>query len=138
MALTFQFYSDAALTTPLASLGFTQAADNSLAPETKSAYFGSTTATRTLKAQSNPGVDPINLSVLDANTATGEPATAVKMALAEADLATATAGAAISLGTQVLSGTANAVRVWIQVDDATAAVGTYTDLSLQTVACVES
>lgn len=138
MAITFQFYSDAALTLPISSQGFTQAADGSIPPDQRLVYFGSTTASRTLKAVSNPGVDPINISVIDAATGSGEPATAVKMAATQAGLAAAVAGAVFSVGTQVLSGSANAKPVWIQVIDATAAVGTYTDLSLQTVACVES
>lgn len=138
MALTFQFYSDAALTLPISSQGFVQAADASIPPDQRVVYFGSTTASRTLKAASNPGVDPINVNVIDANTGSGEPATAVKLAATQAGLAAAVAGAALSLGTQVLSGSANAKPVWIQVIDATAIVGTYTDLSLQTVSCVES
>jgi hypothetical protein len=138
MAVTFQFYSDAALTLPITSQGFVQAADASIPPDQRNVFFGSTTASRTLKEATNPGVNNINLTPTDSGIGTGEPATAVKLSLTQAGLATATAGAALSLGTQVLSGSANAKSVWIQVTDATAVVGTYTDLSLQTSSVVES
>lgn len=63
--------------------------------------------------------------------------TEVKLATTQGGLAAATPGAALSLSTQILSGSANAADVWVRLDDATATVGTETELTLTTNSVVE-
>lgn len=140
MALTFKLFSDAALTNEqVGNLVVTQAADGSTPPVTLTLYFGSlgsaglNTTDRKLEADSNPGVDDVQFIVVDATPAAGHLPTEVKLALTEVGLATAIAGDPLVLGPTVLSGTANALSIWIEVDDATAVVGTEVDLSIDTV-----
>lgn len=131
MAVTLNFYADAALEQPLASLTCEQDTDNLLPPVTTRIWVGSTAAGRQFQAASDPGVDQLTLSLVDANAGTGQPATAYKLALTEAGLAAAVAGAALDLGTTLLSGAANAVAVWIRGDDQVGVVGNYLDISLK-------
>ena len=93
-------------------------------------WFGSATASRKARASSNPGVDQIAVTIADSATGSGEPASAVKLATSQGGLDSATAGASLNIGTQVLSGSGNAVSFWVRIDDATLATGAYTDLSL--------
>lgn len=58
--------------------------------------------------------------------------TEIKLALTNGGLAAATAGAALSIGTVVLGGSANAVPVHVRIDDATAVVGAASELSIRT------
>lgn len=138
MAITFKFYSDAALTTEItAPLAFSQT-EPTPTPEDKLIYFGSVASGKTIEATSDPGVDQIAVSIVDSASGSGSPATDVKLSLTLGGLATATAGAPLNLGTQVLSGTANAKSIYIRVLDSTGVVGTNTDLSLQTNNVTES
>jgi len=135
MAITFKFYHDSALTQEINSgnpITATQDTTNTLGPVDKQMWFGSVTADVKARANSSPGVDQISVSIADANAGTGEPTTAIKLASAQSGLTGATAGAALNIGTQVLSGSANAVTLWCRIDDATAVAGSYTDLSLIT------
>ncbi|MBP9803899.1 MAG: hypothetical protein KBE22_03190 [Candidatus Accumulibacter sp.] len=138
MAITFKFYSDAALTTEItAALAFSQASSSPTAVD-KVVYFGSSAASKTARASSNPGVDQITVSIVDAASGTGSPATDVKIAATSGGLASATAGASLNIGTQVTSGSANAKAIHIRVLDSTGVVATNTDLSLQTNSIIES
>ena len=138
MAITFQFYSDAALTT-LASVPLTfSQTEPTPTPEDKVVYFGSVASGKTIEATSDPGVDQIAISIVDSAPGSGSPATDIKLSLTLGGLASATAGAPLNLGTQVLSGTSNAKSIYIRVLDSTGTVGTNTDLSLQTNNVTES
>ena len=138
MAITFKFYSDAALTTLVTvPLTFSQT-EPTPTPEDKLIYFGSVASGKTIEATSDPGVDQIAVSTVDSASGSRSPATDVKLSLTLGGLATATAGAPLNLGTQVLSGTANAKSIYIRVLDSTGVVGTNTDLSLQTNNVTES
>ena len=117
MAITFKFYSDAALTT-LASVPLT---------------FSQPEPTPTPE-----DVDQIAISIVDSASGSGSPATDIKLSLTLGGLASATSGAPLNLGTQVLSGTSNAKSIYIRVLDSTGTVGTNTDLSLQTNNVTES
>ena len=133
MALTLQFYTDSGLTTPLSGpLTVTQAADGSTDPVDNVLYLGSTTASRKFQATSSPGVDQITISIADSASGTGHPASEVKLASTLIGLDSATGGAALSLGTEILSGVGNAKAIYIRVDDTTGVVGTSTELSLNT------
>lgn len=138
MTMTFKFYSDAALTTEItAPLAFSQSTPSPTASD-KVVYLGSVASGKTAEAASDPGVDPILVSIIDSASGSGSPATDVKLALTSGGLATATAGAPLSIGTQITSGSANAKEIHILVLDSTGVVGTNTDLSLQTNYLVES
>lgn len=138
MAITFKFYSDAALTT-LASVPLTfSQTEPTPTPEDKVVYFGSVASAKTIEATSDPGVDQIAISIVDAASGSGSPATDIKLSLTLGGLASATAGAPLNIGTQVLSGTSNAKSIYIRVLDSTGTVGTNTDLSLQTNNVTES
>lgn len=138
MATSLQFYSDAALSSPLTKANVVQRSDGATGPVDQVAYLGSGVANKKIRAASNPGVDNIVLSVVDADGPTGQTAAAVKLATSLAGLDSAVAGDPLTLGTEILSGAANAVAVHIRIEDQTATVGTYTDLSLQTNELVES
>lgn len=140
MSTTFGFFLDAGLTQP-ASSGMTinQADDGSTGAVDVQLWFGSTASGKKAQADSNPGVDNIVISIADSAPGTGQATSAVKLALTEGGLDTATAGAALDLGvTQVLSGTSNAVSLWARIQASLLTIGTYTDLSLQTVSLFES
>jgi hypothetical protein len=141
MAITFKFYHDAALTqevTALNPIAATQDTANSLGPVDVQLWFGSVTASVKVQATSDPGVDQISITPTDSAGGSGEPATALKLATSQAGLTGATAGAALSAGVTINSGTSNAFAFWVRIDDATAAVGAYTDLSLDTNDLTES
>lgn len=130
---TFKFYNDSALTSEIT--GFVTATlnvDGSTGTFTKQVFLGSTASGKTLQAESNPGVDNISISVVDAAPGTGHPASDVKLATTSGGIAGATPGAALTVGTSVLSGVGNKFEFWIGITDSTGVVGTSTELSLTT------
>lgn len=96
-------------------------------------YFGTPTAANKIEATSDPGVDPLQLTVVDANAGTGVAVGAIKLAVTSAGLDSATGGAALSLGATVLGGAANAVPVHIRWAN-TVGEGEFTDISLEITA----
>jgi hypothetical protein len=137
MALTFGFFSDPALTTPIsARLQFVQ---DAIAPQPldKVVYFGSRLSGRVCKASANPGVDPVVLSVVDAASGAGSPVGDVRLALSSGGLASAVGGQALNLPAVIAGGQACAVAVHVRVLDSTGASGIHVDLTLQTGALKE-
>ena len=126
--MSFNLYSDAALTT-LAPLRLLQLAEVAPAAVTGVMYLGSTNAAETLEAESDPGVDDLVLSVVDADALTGAAATAVKLALSSGGLVSATGGAPLNLGVTVLGGVANALPIHYKFEPQTLDAGKYVDLS---------
>ncbi len=128
---TLYLYDDAGLTT-LATLplAFTQDDLGVITPHQRRFYLGNADEGYAYQAASDPGVDPITLSVVDAVPASGQPASAIKLATTQAGLATAVGGADLELAATILSGAVNAVQIWVQFDDATATIATDTDISL--------
>lgn len=136
MAITFGFFSDAALTTPVvARIPFVQA-DSSPAAVDKVVYFGSPQANRVAQANSNPGTDPIVVSVTDGAGGAGSPASDVKLALSAAGLSSAIGGAPLNLPANIDS--QSAIAIYIRVLDTTHAIGLNNDLSLTTNVLRES
>lgn len=135
MAATWKFYSDAGLVSQITTLVAQQSTVRTY--ETKRVYFGSIEAGKTLYADSNPGVDPIVISLVDAFPGSDLDATDVRLALSEAGLASATPGASLSLGTSLSSGVGNAVVLWVRFYASGEVPGVHTDLKLQTVALAE-
>lgn len=141
MATTFKFYHDAALTeenTTSNRLPATQDTAGILPAVDEIIYLGSTTTGNRIQAVSAPGVDPIVISVVDADAGTGAPATEFKLALSSGGLDSATAGASLSLSHTVLSGVANAVPIYTRRVSALSVPGTYTDITLQTNDVIET
>ncbi|ABC29682.1 hypothetical protein HCH_02908 [Hahella chejuensis KCTC 2396] len=132
MAITLKAYADSGLTTELLKLSVNQKVDGSTGPVDTVIYIGSVEVSKKFEAASSPGVDQIVLSIADANPGDGHEATEVKLALSSGGLDSATAGASLNLGTQLLSGVANALPVHVRVQDATATLGVSTELSLAT------
>lgn len=133
---TFKFYSDAGLTVPLSSGGVTQVIGSGAVD--RLIYFGSATAGKQLQAVSDPGVDPVRVTIFDANVASGIESSAIKLALSSGGLDTAVAGDPITLGTTLLSGSGNAVAVYVRTDSGLSEPGTYSDLSLRVEGVVET
>lgn len=132
MALSFGFFSDPALTTPFAGrLSFFQDAQAPVGDD-KVIYLGSPDPVKVLRAASDPGVDPITLTVADSAAGSGSPAGDVRLALSAGELASATGGAALSLGVQINGGAANAVAIHVRVLDSTGVSALNQDLSLLT------
>lgn len=113
MAITFGFYTDAALTTPVtAALPFVQTLTPSAVDRVL--WFGSRRADRICQAT---GGGAISL------TPSGPGAGNVRLALSSAGLASATPGGALAMGGQVAGGVANAVAVHVRVLDTTGTAG---------------
>ncbi|MCO6442265.1 MAG: hypothetical protein J5I81_14590 [Nitrococcus mobilis] len=95
MAVTFDFYSDAALTTVLTELATVHLIDGSGSPQDRKVYLDSPQASRKAQADSQPDVDPITVSVIDADTGAGGSVNAVRLATTQVGLDSATPGAAL-------------------------------------------
>ena len=194
MATSFAFYEDSSLATLLNTLSFTHNVSGTTDPQTRTVYFGSTTANVKVQTETNPGTGLIQIQIVnitqdwEASTAyavndvrksasdngyrftvtsagtsgTSEPTwdtssagtttdgtvtwgnadivhetAEVKLALSSAGLTSATGGQALSLGVEVLSGVSNAIPIFLEIDDATAVIGTQTELQIRTVDIIE-
>lgn len=132
MALSFGFFSDAALTTPImARLPFVQTVADPVGVD-RVIHFGSPRAGQICQAASAPGVDPVEIGIVDASSGNGSPAGDVRLALSSGGLDTATGGAPLELPATIQGGVAGAVAIHIRVLDSTHASGVHNDLSLTT------
>lgn len=137
MSNALRFYQDAGMSVPLNLAEAVQADDGAAAPVDRVAYLGSPVAAKKFQAASAPGVAQIALSVVDAATGLQIPANTVRLALSSGGLGSATPGAAIDIGLQILSGSGNALPVHMRFDAAAIAAGVYNNLSLSTSLTVE-
>lgn len=119
MAENFKVYKDSGLVQEMDPAAEAFDIGNGESPKQFQFWFGSTDAALKVQANSNPGTDQITVSVGDSNPGSGHETTAVKLATTQAGLATATAGAALDLGTVINGGVGNAAVVWTEVTDAT-------------------
>lgn len=139
MAITFGLFTDTGLTSAAASpLLISHNSDFSDNPQDFQYFLGSNTASRKIEANSNPGVDNITISVVDSSPGGGHEATEIKLATTQGGLTAATAGAPLTVGTSVTSGTANDYEFWVRVTNAVATLGTSTELSITTNTVKES
>lgn len=130
---TFDFFTDTALTTAAPTpIQFAHNSDFSDNPQDLQLFLGSTGSNLKIEADSNPGVDNIVISVADTSPASGHETTEIKLATTQGGLAGATPGASLTVGTSVLSGTANDFEFWIRVTNAVSTVGVSTELSIST------
>jgi hypothetical protein len=117
MALTFGFFLDPALTTPVTSpLQFVQSKTSPVAAD-KVVYFGSLNEARACHTAVSPGDNPITIGVTIAGAGN------VYLATSAAGLDTATAGAALEIGNTVAGGIANAIAIHVRVLDVAHVVG---------------
>lgn len=127
----FRFFADQALTTPVNRLSVvTLLSAGDPEPVAAVVYFGSQDATTELSAAS---AGDISISVAVGGDL---PASAVRLALSQAGLATALGGAALNIGSTVAGGAGGALAVWIAVDT-DGAVGRYS-ISLRTSEVIEN
>ena len=132
---TFAWYSDAGLTAALTRADFTHG--STATPVDKVVYFGSPASSKKLQSSVTPGTTPLQVAISDA--AGGGVAVAdVKLALSSIGLGSATGGASLNIGTTILSGSANAVPVFVRLTSALTAIGNYDDVSLSVSSWVES
>ena len=94
------------------------------------------TSAKTFKAESDPGID--NILVSFADTVGGLAPSNIKLATTEAGLAAATAGASLSLGTEIAITAANVGHksIWVEMTDSSGVVGTQANLALSVNNCV--
>lgn len=128
--MPFNFYQDSGLTTIVdvgTEIAVTQKDDGSSPPVDRVVYLGSNDVAKKLVAASNPGVDPMVVYFGHDTTLTD----LLRLATTSGGLDTATPGAGLNIGTQVLSGVANALPIHIRFDfDPPMAIGEYSDLTL--------
>lgn len=134
--MSFNWFADAGLTVPLTRGDFVRGATP--ADVNRVFYFGSPVVGKKLQAVSNPGVDALQVSIVDASGGSGVAASEVKIAATFAGLASATGGAALGIGPTILSGASNAVPVFVRVSSALSTVGNYDDITLRVADWVES
>jgi hypothetical protein len=126
------FFEDSGLSTLAASISAMQASNGSSAAVDRQLWLGCDDVARAYYAASDPGVDDIVVSISDDSGATELPPTALRMAFNDFDLGTATPGAALTIGTEVGPGSANAVSFWVRIDSAAIAGAVYDNLRLTT------
>lgn len=139
MALSFKLYNDLALTSEFSgTLQTTHNVTGSTGRADTVLYLGSAAASKTLQADSDPGVDQITLTAADSAVGAGHEVAEIKLALSQAGLDGATGGTALSLGLSILSGSPAALPVWFGIEAAYLTVGASTELSIATNTLRES
>lgn len=138
MAISLKFYNNSGLSSEATLLTVLQGADGASAAVDSILYLGSLAAGKKFQAESAPGIDSIVVSILDSAIGSGVAASAVKLATSAGGLAGAVAGASLALGTQILSGTVNAIAIHVRIDTPPLPVGNYTELSLAINSLIES
>lgn len=119
MAISFKLYTDSGLTAELTTdLIHSKLASVSSEDKDFRLYLGSTASGTKLQRATNPGVNEITVEPTDSNTGAAPATTAIKLALSQSALATAVAGDPLDLGTQILSGAANAIEFWVRATNA--------------------
>lgn len=101
-------------------------------------WFGTPNASNKVQDSTNPGIDPITVTISDLDAGAADvDVVDIKLALSQAGLDAAVAGDPLSLGATVLGGSSNAVAVWYRWTNVTG-TGTYTDIELVVSERIES
>lgn len=132
MSVILSFYLDAALTTPVTALAPAELAALVGASADRQLWLGGPAAGLRWRDLAAPGSAQIYVQVDDADPATGQPATAIRLALTQAGLDAATPGAALAVGTEILSGVGNAMPLWVRWAVSGTAAGVFEDVALET------
>jgi hypothetical protein len=98
-------------------------------------YVGTPTSGNKIQAASDPGTDPIQVTIVDAAAGTGVDELDIKLATSEGALGSAVAGDPLNLPATINYGTP--VAVWFEWDNSVGS-GTYTEISLEIVARIET
>ena len=139
MANLFRFYHDAGLTNPVVSpLEFTIPVDHSSDPPDQVIFFGCPQQSPRIlaRAVSSPGVDVLQAEVIDASPGSGHEATAATFS-DTADFTGKVAGDPLSLGVEVLDGSANAKPVHVRFRDFTSVQGNSVEISIGVLGIAE-
>lgn len=126
---TFKFYKDSGLVQEFNPISDT-IGPVSNPPEDFILYFGSTDAANKAVAKTNPGTDPIQVTIADADPGNDLETTDIKLATTNAGLAGATGGAPLDLPAEVLGGVGNQVEIHIRVSFAGGGIVRDVDVSL--------
>lgn len=133
--MPFGFYRDAGLTVPISTdyRHFSTQGDRLL-------YFGNPASGFQLMDSADPGVAQMQISITDSDGAgTNFAVDNVVISLTSGGLDSATPGDPLNIGTVILSGSANAVPVYVRfLDISSADNGDYTDLGLAISDVIES
>lgn len=139
MAVIPHIYKDAGLT-----VTFDDASDTLGASAVNGAsadgvfYVGIDDDTLAIQAASNPGVDPLTVSIADAAPGSNVETTHMKLAVSQAALDAAVGGDPLNLGASINGGAVNAVPVWYRwTNSVGGGVATYTEITLELVERVE-
>ncbi len=100
-------------------------------------YVGTPNAANQIQAESDPGVDPIVVSIADSAPGSGVEVTDIKLASSQSGLGSAIAGNPLSIGATIAGGIPGAVPVWYRWNN-TQGSSVYLDISLEIVPRVES
>lgn len=133
--MSIGFFQDAGLAQPASWLSATAAADGAGSSD-HVFYLGGTDAAREHVAASDPGVDPIEVSISDSAGGTLLLPSALRLATTQVGLSTASPGAPLNVGTAIAGGSAQAVAVWVRVDTPVIDPAIYDNLSLTTNALI--
>lgn len=135
MALLNHIYTDELLTNQFDdATDFVTIEAQSAASGIASFWVGTTTAGFKLQASSDPGTDPIEISIVDSQSGTGVDELDIKLALSEAALGAAVAGDPVELPATINHGTP--VEVFVQWTNNSATVES-TEITLSVVAILE-
>ncbi len=127
--MSIGFFLDSGLSQPAARLVVAAATDGSGYSD-HLRYLGHTTSSREYVAASDPGVDEITVSIDDSAGGTSLLPSAIRLAVVQEDLGTATPGAALDAGTLIPG--YDPYPVWIRVDIPETPAAIYDNLSLIT------
>lgn len=123
---TFNFFADAGLTVPLASLS--AAVSTSGGSADRIVHFGSPDSAKSI---TRDGGGDLVIEVLDSDAGAGLPASAVKLALSAAGLDSAVGGDPLNIGASRDGGAVNALTVFVRVTVGAGSATTFGDLSLR-------
>lgn len=137
MSNSLRFYTDSGMTVQFSLLSAVQTDDGAASAVDSVSYIGSPVTGMKFRDTTSPGTAQIVLSIVDSMTGMQIPASSVRLALSSGALPGATPGASLNLGTQILSGSGNALPVYARIDSAAIAAGTYNNLSLVTSSTIE-
>lgn len=135
MSTTWAFHADSGLTMPVTARVVTIA--DGLGPGDAVIYFGSAVPGRTLQAATGTGESPIVIEI-DDSTAPTISATAIKLALSPAGLASAVAGAPLLLPPVLSSGVSGLIAVYVRTIQGVLPLTLHTGIRLRTGPVVES
>lgn len=131
------FFKDSGLTQAFDTADFLVAEASASSSVDVTFYVGLVDTARKIQDETNPGVDPIVISIVDAATGSGVEAADIKLALTQGALAAAVAGDPVSLPATINGGSGNRAEVWARVTN-NAGAGTFTDVTLERSSILES